>query len=611
MPADTSNAHRLFKIASGFWSGNTAPTAWALTAAVLICVAGQIGVAVWINGWNRLFFDALETRESRAIWAVVAWLPALVATAAVALSALVIGRIALQIRWRQYVTTALLGRWVSGQRYYHLQFSAPDLPAPEYRIAEDGRLSVEPLVEFVIGLITAAVSALTFAAILWRVAGAANFTLGGVAVVIPSYMALAAIFYAAMTSYAAYLAGWPLVRRIAGKNEAEARFRAEMTRLRENAESIALIRGDADERLSLLRNYAHVISAWFAVMRQQGIVALVLNANSALFPIVPLLLIAPKYVSGEVTLGAVMQIVTAFMAVQAALIWFVDNFLRLAEWFASVERVDELQRALDQLDASATALPERSVQVIRSAEDGIRFEALSLRHANHVPVLAATSLTIEHGQKVLISGESGIGKSTLIRVIAGLWPWGEGTIILPIGRSITFVPQKPYLPLGDLRTVLHYPHAATAPCDQRLAAIMERCGLGDMVSRLGETAPWDRLLSGGERQRIAFARLLVQRPDIVVMDEATSALDEDSQASLLQLFEDELGSSTLISVGHRPSLDAFHSRRLTMSKSAKGAVIVSSNMRTRRRAGQRIASTDRGDGSLTPMATAKDILGKK
>lgn len=578
MPARNSNARHLLEIASGFWSGESAPTAWALTAAVLICVAGQIGVAVWINGWNRLFFDALETRETEAIWAVVAWLPALVATAALALSAVVVSRIALQIRWRQYVTTTLLGRWVSGQRYYHLQFSAPDLPAPEYRIAEDGRLSVEPLVEFVIGLITAAVSALTFAAILWRVAGSASFTLGGTDVVIPSYMALAAILYAAMTSYAAYLAGWPLVKRISGKNEAEARFRAEMTRLRENAESIALIRGDADERLSLLRNYGRVVSIWFAVMRQQGIVALVLNANSALFPIVPLLLIAPKYVSGEVTLGAVMQIVAAFMAVQAALIWFVDNFLRLAEWFASVERVGELQRALDQLDASATAPSERFVQIVGRADDGIRFEALSLRHVNGTPVLAATSLTIEHGERVLISGESGIGKSTLIRAIAGLWPWGEGTIALPTGRSMTFVPQKPYIPLGDLRTVLHYPHSATPPSDQRLVAIMERCGLRDMVSRLDETAPWDRLLSGGERQRIAFARLLVQRPDIVIMDEATSALDEDSQTSLLALFDDELCLATLISVGHRPSLDAFHDRRLTMSKSAHGAVIVSSTL---------------------------------
>lgn len=583
MPTHRSRARQFFLMACRFWSGETRLRAWSLTAAVLGCVAAQIVVAVGINQWNRRFFDALETRDVSAIWAVVVWLPGLVVVAALVLSGLVVSRMVLQTRWREFVTIRLVGWWVSDQRYHQLQSSAPDLPAPEYRIAEDGRLSIEPLVEFVIGLITAFVSALTFAAILWRVAGSANFELGGRAIVIPSYMALAAIGYAAITSYAAYLAGWPLVKRISGKNEAEARFRAEMTRLRENAESIALIRGDADERASLVQNYRRVVSVWFGVIRQQGIVALVLNANSAFFPIVPLLLIAPKYVSGAVTLGAVMQIVAAFMAVQAALIWFVDNFLRLAEWFASVARVDELQEALERLDAARASPPGQSVAIGESFDGGIRIDRLSLRQSDGSALLAETSLVIARGERVLIGGESGAGKSTLIRALAGLWPWGGGSIAFPPGHSIAFIPQKPYLPLGSLRTVLLYPHAGSPTADEPIVAAMRRCGLGGMVCRLDDVAAWDRVLSGGERQRVAFARLLLQRPDIVVMDEATSALDEDSQASLMALFDDELRDATVISVGHRASLDRFHDRKLMMTKETGGAMLSASPLPAGRR----------------------------
>lgn len=571
------------QMAKGFWSGRAGLRAWAQTGLVLLCVAAQIAVAVGINTWNRSFFDALEVRDTEKLWGVVAWLPALVLLAALALSALLVSRLWLQMRWREFVTRRLAQWWIADQRYYRLQFSSDALPAPEYRIAEDVRLAIEPLVEFVIGLITAAASAVTFAAILWRVAGSARFTVGEIEVVIPSYMAIAAIGYACATSLAAYLAGRPLVARIAAKNEAEAQFRAEMTRLRENAESIALIKGDADERASVERNYGRVVAAWIGVIRQQGIVALVLNANSALFPIVPLLLIAPKYLAGEVSLGAVMQIVAAFMAVQAALIWFVDNFLKLAEWLASVVRVDEFQEGLEKLYLAAMIAGDARITLRSSADDAIRIDRLAVAHSNGTLVIRESSVIIERGERVLIVGESGTGKSTLIRALAGIWPWGSGSIALPDNQSIAFVPQKPYIPLGSLRTVLLYPQAELQIADDVIVAALERCGLGAFGDRLGEVHLWDRILSGGERQKIAFARLLIQRPDIVIMDEATSALDEMSQASLLRLFDDELRGATLISVGHRTSLNRFHGRKITMRAWPTGAMLSSRRMSARAR----------------------------
>ncbi|CAN7734445.1 ABC transporter ATP-binding protein/permease [Bosea sp. LjRoot9] len=566
-----SRMRRFFATALKFWIGKSRLRAWGLTILVLVFVAAQIATAVGINAWNRLFFDALEKRDVAAVWSTVAWLPLLIAVSALTLSALVISRMLLQMRWRENLTRRIAGWWIADQRYYRMQFTAKEQSAPEYRIAEDVRLAIEPLVEFAIGLISAAVTAATFATILWHVAGSARFVLGGADIVIPSYMAIAAILYAIIASLAAYVAGGPLVGRISAKNEAEAQFRAEMTRLRENAESIALIRGDADERTSVGENYGRVVAAWLGVIRQQGVIALVLNTNGALFPIVPLLLIAPKYLSGEVTLGAVMQVVAAFSAVQAALIWFVDNIVRLAEWFASVARVDELQEALEALDVGTIMEGETQISLGESEDGAIHIENLSIAHSNGRVVIADASVVIELGEKVLIVGESGSGKSTLIRALAGLWPWGSGRIEMPRGKSIAFVPQKPYLPMGSFRTVLLYPQADMPIADDVVLAALKRCGLAYLAKRLDEEDKWDQILSGGERQRVAFTRLLIQKPDIVIMDEATSALDEDSQNSLLDLFEGELAHATVISVGHRIGLEEFHDRKITLEKRLAGA----------------------------------------
>lgn len=557
------------RFALGFWRAR-AKVAWPLTLGVALFVVGNLAIQVGVNAWNRWFFDALERKDGQTVLlAALAYLVLAVATAASAVG-LVRCRMSLQVRWREWLTKRLLGWWFSDQRYYRLGIVEGGTGNPEYRIADDVRLATEPVVEFGVGISYALLTAATFAGILFGVGGSYVVPLGG-GVTVPGYMAVGAIGYASLVTLATYFVGKPMVRRVADKNEGEAQFRYELTRLRENAESIALLGGDRDEREGLERTYGEVVRRWFGVVRQHGRLTWILNGNGALAAVAPLLLAAPKYLDGQLSFGEVMQLQGAFVQVQLALNWLVDNYIRLAEWFASARRVDELCEALESLDEAALMADDSRITVEPSPDGRLHLEHLSVAHKSGTVVIADADVVIEPGQKVLLAGASGTGKSTLVRAIAGLWPWGTGRVLIPAGARIAFVPQKPYIPLGSLRAALVYPDAAGDVASDRIEAALRRCGLGYLVRRLDEEARWDATLSGGERQRVAFARLVLQRPDIVILDEATSALDEESQASLLTLLMDDLAGATVLSVGHRPGLEEFHDRKLVLERRASGA----------------------------------------
>jgi putative ATP-binding cassette transporter len=566
---------RFLTLCQGFWRGRTALVAWSLSLGLLALVLLTLGAQVAMNTWHRTFFDALEARNWAGLTAAMWMLPLLILWYTSVMTGQVLSRMTLQLRWREWVTDFLLARWIDRQRYYRLQFTLVDQGAPEYRIAEDVRLAIDQLVDFILGFLGAVFSAITFAAVLWHVAGAYSFKIGETTITIPAYMAVAAVVYGGIVTLLITYVGRPLIDRVAFKNEREARFRAEMTRLRENAESVALMRGDPGERASIRNRFDAVRSAWFSIIRQQGIVGIVLNTNGALFPLLPVLLVAPKYLSGQLTLGAVMQVVAAFTAVQAALIWFVDHFVKIAEWYASVRRVDELLGALGELDRPAGSRTGPGIRIETHPGSALLIESLEVVHRNGVTVIAESSVRIEQGEKVLFSGASGTGKSTFIRALAGLWPWGTGRIGLPEGARIVFVPQKAYIPVGTLRQALTYPLPPHSFTSGELAAALKRCGLGEIASRLDEHENWDSILSGGERQRLAFARVLLQQPDILILDEATSALDETGQEDMLRVLSEALAPATMISVGHRTGLAAFHQRKITLIGRETGAVLTS------------------------------------
>lgn len=563
-PRANASVRAYFTLAGGFWRGATARTAWKLTLASIFLVAANTTVQYGVNKWNAYFFDALQQKSQRGVLSAVILFAVLAVAASMISVFSLTSRVKLQVFWRQWLTKRLTAQWLDNQRFYRLSIAAPDLDAPEFRIAEDARVATEPVVEFGTGIMNAVLAALVFFVVLWSVGGSIDLF----GVTIPGFMVIAAAAYSGVMSGSMLIFGRPLIHRIEEKNAAEAKLRTEMGRVRENAESIALIGGEADETKSLNDTLHFLVDSWMRMLRQWSRMMWLMGSNWAVAPVVPLLLEAPNFLAGKLTLGALMQTAAAFAQVQVALNWIFDNYPRIAEWMASAGRVTGLWAAFGQLDRSVgTGLTERIV-IGSSPDNSVRLENLSVAQYNGRIMIDEASTEIAQGDKVLLTGESGTGKSTLIRAIAGLWPWGSGQVLIPPAARVAFLPQRAYIPNGTLRQVLHYPITARDPSTEELEAALHRCGLSHLIPRLDEEDRWDKLLSGGEQQRIGFVRLLVQRPDIVILDEATAALDVDTQASIMGIFNEELAGATLISVGHRPELVQFHTRKLSLRRFA-------------------------------------------
>ncbi len=560
----TGRIRNYWRIAGGYWRGPTAVQAWSLTVIGLLLVVFNVIVQFWINWWNRAFFNALDARDVSFVYQAIALFLGLVGAAALVAVLQLVYRLRLQILWRRWLTGRLVERWLADQRFYRLSIAAPDLDAPEFRIAEDSRVATEPLIDFGYGITNAILTALVFFGVLWSASGSA--TLFGLQ--IPGFMVYVAILYSIVMSSTTLLLGRALIGAIDERNSKEAQFRLEIGRVRENAESIAIIGGADDEGKALGATIRSVGGAWTQVVSRQARLTWLMGGNGVLAPVLPLLLVTPNYLSGEITLGALTQSAAAFVQVQVALNWIVDNYPRLAEWLASVGRVTALWTAFSNLDASVDEAGGGRITIEPSPDSDVHIERLSVTMHDGRAMIDDADTVIAAGDKVLLTGESGTGKSTLIRAIAGLWPWGAGVIRLPETATIAFLPQRPYMPLGTLRQVLSYPKGDEAYSDASLAEALRRCGLKRLVAQLDVEEKWDKVLSGGEQQRVGFARLLVQRPDIIIMDEATSALDSNGQDAMMDVCHEDLARSTVISVGHRVELEEYHNRKLTLHRHA-------------------------------------------
>jgi vitamin B12/bleomycin/antimicrobial peptide transport system ATP-binding/permease protein len=565
---------RFWRTAALFWASGDRSVAWTLSGGLLLTIVLLLGAAYAMNVWNRAIFDSLQHKDASAV-ARLSLLYFVILAVSVLLSATqVYVRMTLQRRWRAWLADHLVDRWIAHGRYYQLNLVTGDHANPEYRIADDARIATESPVDFASGITQAFLSALTFIAVLWTIGGALDFTIVGFHVYIPGFLVIAALVYAVVASGSMVLIGTRYVQASERKNQSEAEYRYVITRLRENGESIALIRGEEEERAGVDRSLRQVLVAWRDIAFQNMKTTIVSQTSSYIAPVLPIILCAPKFLDGSMSLGEVMQAASAFTIVQGAFNWLVDNYPKMADWTASARRVSSLMVAIDALEEAEQGDGVGRITIDKEGDGpALRLQDLSVRLNDGTAVVDDTDVVIMPGERVLVAGESGSGKSTLVRAIAGLWPWGGGSIEIKRGAKMFLLPQRPYVPIGTLRRAATYPDAPESRSVEEVAGAFEQVGLGHLAEKLDEEGLWDQTLSGGEKQRLAFSRILLHNPDIVVLDEATAALDPKSQVKLMELLVAR-PNTTLLSVGHRPELEAFHSRKIVLERRRDGAKLV-------------------------------------
>ncbi|NYZ11496.1 ABC transporter ATP-binding protein/permease [Azospirillum sp. RWY-5-1] len=558
----------LWTLTRPYWSSEERWAARGLLAVIILLNLGQVYLNVLFNAWNNDFYNALQEKNEAEYSSQLLYFTVLATIfIAVAVYNLYLNQM-LQIRWRRWLTDRYLKDWLAGQTYYRLQFAGQTTDNPDQRIADDLRLFVAYTLTLTLGFLSNTVNLVSFLGILWALSGPLAVPLFGHEVEIPGYMVWVAVIYALAGSVLTHLIGRPLARLNFDQQRYEADFRFSLIRLRENAEGVALHGGEAQEQRGFAERFGHVVANWWSIMRTQKRLTWFTSGYGQVAIIFPFVVGAPRYFAGQIQLGGLMQISSTFGQVQESLSWFISAYVSLTEWKATVDRLIGFHRAVAAVQAASRF--DAGVARVRGERPELELKGLTLTLPLDRRPLVHADLTVAPGERVLVTGASGSGKSTLFRAIAGIWPFGAGTVRLPASGAAMFLPQKPYMPIGSLAAAVTYPDSADAVPAETVRAALDAVGMGAMADRLDEQDHWGQRLSGGEQQRIAFARVLLHRPAWLFMDEATSACDPETEARLYGLLRERLPGTTVVSIGHRTSLTAFHDRLLTVRRDAGG-----------------------------------------
>jgi putative ATP-binding cassette transporter len=526
----------------------------------LILLATVVGLAllgVWLevkfNDWNRDFYNTFETKDQAEFFRQLGTFTILAVLYIINGVYRAYFQQMLTIEWRAWMTDRFLADWLRDRAYYRLQLLDRGTDNPDQRIADDLNAFVDLTLTLALGLLSAVVTLVSFVGILWAISG--PITVAGVT--IPGYMVWVALVYSIAGTWISHLIGRPLVGINFDMQKQEANFRFALVRLRENAEGVALYRGEAGEGANFRARFAGVVQVWWTKMLKQKQLGWFQSFYGQVAIIFPFLVASPRFFSGAMPLGGIFQIASAFGQVQGALSWFINIYASYANWKATVDRLTGFTEALERARAQATE-GER----IEGGAGMLAMERLELDLPEGRPLLEKASIELRQGESALVTGPSGSGKSTLFRALAGIWPYWKGRIALPKGARLLFLPQRPYLPIGTLKHAACYPGDAAEVADADAREALEAVGLGHLAGDLGREENWAQLLSGGEQQRVAIARALLNRPDWLFLDEATASLPDDAQAQLYALLKEKLPQATLVSIGHRAELARFHARRL-------------------------------------------------
>jgi putative ATP-binding cassette transporter len=559
-PQERTDWRAVWRLTKPYWSSEEKWRARGLLAAVIALALGMVYLNVLFNGWNRDFYNALENKDFTEFKAQL-WRFSYLAFIYIAVA---IYRIyltqALEIQWRAWMTRQYMDEWLANQAYYRIE-QTRSADNPDQRIAQDLDLLTRGTLTLSLGLLSSVVTLVSFIGILWSVSGPLSFMFGSRQWTISGYMVWFAIAYAGIGSLLVWWIGKSLVQQNFNQQRFEADFRFGLIRIRENAEPVALYHGESQERANLNARFERIRKNWWGIMRTTKRLNVAATFYAQFAIIFPFLVGAPRYFSGAIPLGGLMQISSAFGQVQDALSWFIEAFSAggensLPAWKASVNRLAGFHAAVDVARNQVSG-----ISVERNNVGAILLDNLVLALPNGEPLTEPLSGEIHRGQRILVMGPSGCGKSTLFRAIAGIWPYGSGAVEIPRDARLLFVPQKSYLPLGTLRVAIAYPASGAAYTDMAIRHYLDLCRLPHLKDMLDHSDNWSQRFSPGEQQRLSFVRVFLARPEILFLDEATSALDAETEESLYELILRELPGAAVISIAHREVVAKYHQVR--------------------------------------------------